>query len=108
MAKKITNSKMDRVWEQTWFKLIGSCFVVSSVVAGILIFFYDRREDDIKERFKDKLESQKEDCEKDNENRLLQLKLDVQTEYFIEPSPDSPTAKKMEKVFSRIDKTKSK
>ena len=88
--------------------MIGSCFLVGSVVASILIFYYQNHENDIKERFQDKLEYQQKDCGRDNEERMLKLKLEIQSEYFVEPALNSPTAKKMEEVFNRIDKTKKK
>lgn len=106
MAKK----KIDNInfWEQTWFKLSGSCFLVGSVVAAILKFYYTNHEIDIKERFQDKLEFQKKECDRDNEERLLKLKLEIQSEYFVQADPNSKIAKKMEKVFNRIDNNKRK
>ncbi len=108
MAKRNNQIENKKFWESYWFKTMGLCFGAGSVVATILVFYYKNHEDDIKDRFQDKLEFQKKDCERDNEERMLKLKLEIQSEYFVKPSAESPTAKKMEKVFNRIDKTKRK
>ncbi|MEY2703734.1 MAG: hypothetical protein RLY43_2373 [Bacteroidota bacterium] len=104
------NKKIDKMnyWDQTWFKLIGSCFFVGSVVASILIFYFQNHESDIEKRYQDKIEFQQKECERDNEERMLKLKLEIQSEYFVQPASNSPTAKKMEEVFNRIDKRKNK
>ncbi len=108
MAKKNYKQPVQHFWETNWFKMLGFCVAAGSVVATVLVFYYQNHENDLKERFQDKLEFQKQDCERDNKERILNLKLEIQSEYFVQPSPNSPTAVKMEKVFERIDKSNIK
>ena len=107
MATRKTQKKPGII-NRPWVKQIGTYSAIASSVAGIIIFYYSNRESDIKERCDGKLEYQKKDCERDNEERLLKLKLEVQTEYYQQVDEKSETAEKLEKVFNRIDQSSPK
>lgn len=108
MVRRKPTNKNDNAWSQSWTKLIGACVTVATLVASVSAFYFNKREEDLSNRFNDKLEFQKKDCERDGEERYLRLKLEVQTEYYQQVDEESETAKKLEKVFNRIDKITQK
>jgi len=105
MAKRKPTNKNNKIWSQPWLKQVGAYVSACTVVVTVSAFYFQNRERDLSNRFNDKLEFQKKDCDRDNEERYLKLKLEVQTEYYQQVDEKSETAKKLEKIFKRIDKT---
>lgn len=108
MARHKPTNKSNNPQSHSWTKTITACVTVGTIISSVLVFYFKDREEDISNRFNDKLEFQKKDCERDGEERYLRLKLEVQTEYYQQVDEESETAKKLEKVFNRIDKITQK